>query len=223
MTSVRDRILRVARNSMAGGHTLNTQVQEICRQARVSRTSFYREFRNLNDVVAALAILRWRRVLERLVASHQQGEASRAGFRAFVLDLLANSQGESAYLDGGEGMHQVLEAMYSDTASYLDPLTGVLIPFVKSWQQQGVVRSDVPAACLTDYLMRQIWSLTSVPFPVQGVDQDLTTYLDCFVLPVVFAPVGQDRSDSQVLNKLDTLAQTLQRIEHRLPAQPMDA
>ena len=106
--------------------------------------------------------------------------------------------------------------MYRDENLYLKQLTDVLGPFVQRGQQRGFLRTGVRPEVLCDWLMRQIWSLTSVPFPAQYAHQNIVEYLDNFICPVFLCQKSDSQVQSDLLARMDAVTQTLRRIEDQI-------
>lgn len=216
MSKARNRILRVAKNYLEDGGTLAIQIQDICKQAEVSRTTFYREFQNANEVVATLAINRWRHSLQRMVVKYRLMEPSVEQWKLFLLEFSQQSQGESSYLERGDGMIKVIEVLYRKDSHYLQQLTEILEPCIQQAQREGLIRGYLEPVFIVDWLMRQIWGVSSVPFPGPKEEQSLSTYLKDFVYPTLFTTSSKQGESEEIISKIDRLAQTLDRIERRI-------
>ena len=217
MATVRERILHVAQIAIENGQFDGTQVQMLCEQAKVSRTSFYREFRNVDDVIATLAISRWRRSLEKMIGKFQESQPDQEGWRLFFLEWASKSQGESEQLSAGGGVIQIVRLMYQGDGRYLTEITDVLNPVFEQGQSAGIIRTDVRPEYLSDWLLRQIWSLTSIPFPVCHTQQQLEQYFDSFIFPTLMSPTSVD-NEGQILllSKVSAMEQAIARIEQTL-------
>lgn len=219
MTALRERILKAAKQQFrhAGGRGL--RVHDICESAGVSRTSFYREFRNTDDVVAALAVRRWSQALGEALAHAKMRDSAAERWSSFIFDMARRTAAEPEQFAAGDGMIHVIGLMYRDDGAHLREIIDVIRPCIEASQREGTIRTDVSIEDIADWLLRQIWSLASVPFPSQpgaeDADAQLHRHIQHFILPGLLRPQHDAVLPQQVLAEIDKLGQALRRIEER--------
>jgi AcrR family transcriptional regulator len=210
MSKVRERILKAATDLRAG--LKSAQVQTICESAGVSRTSFYREFRNADDVVATLAIQHWTQSMASVVQTALALPPQERWIE--FMYMLAMRSNKQPTIINNENIIHVISLMYRDDGAHLDEIIEVMRPLIEKGQQEGTVRTDIGVAQIADWLLRQSWAQTSVPFVGGDVEQQYRQYVKLFILPAL--STTNQEPVKQVISEIDKLAQALERIEARL-------
>src|SRR4051794_14922687 len=95
MKDNRDRILNAARARFSVAGIQATTVEEIAREADLSRSSFYRVFRSIEEVIIQLALDRGHVVLTQALASSAAEHDSAKRWVLFVLHAVRGLAGDA--------------------------------------------------------------------------------------------------------------------------------
>lgn len=216
MSTVKERILEAARRHFREVGTRNARVQVICEAAGVSRTSFYREFANVDEVAASLTVQRWARSLSEALDG-VAGLPVADAWREFIAGMTLRSGTATGWGSADDQLIHILGVLYRGDNAYLQDMVEVVRPFIEQGQQDGFLRTDVSVSRLADWLFRQIWAMTSVPFAGADPQAELRRYIDAFVLPPLFKAGTESGGVQSVLSLLAQMDERLVRMEQRLP------
>jgi AcrR family transcriptional regulator len=167
-----------------------TSVQDISELAQVARSSFYRHFRDLDDVLVALAIGIWTEQLVTLTGEVQAIAGTRARWTHYVVRMVNSGAALQAQdnLFSEDHFVRLVRLFYRGPQRPIDALVAVMTPLLDSGQTSGELRTDVSAAELAVWLLRQSWALCSAP-PFGGWQaEELARYIETFVLPSLLRP-----------------------------------
>jgi hypothetical protein len=166
--------------------------------------------------VATLAVRRWKQTLAEVIDAVMALPTPVERWSRFIFDMARRSAEEPGLFIGGDSLIPIIELMYHDNGALLQEIVEVMRPCIESSQRAGMVRTDAGVAEIADWLLRQIWSLSSVPFPGGDADGQMWRHIECFVLPGLLKTTG---ASGQVLAEVQKLSQALQRIEKQITHQ----
>jgi AcrR family transcriptional regulator len=181
----RDLLLDAAEACLEGKGLAGTTMEDIARQAAVSRATVYRYFLNRESVVSGVILRsaeRYLRRISRRIAAHTDlGSAIldfveltvRAAHREPIIGLLFGSDDELAGVGLAKGTSMTL---FELVAEFLRPV------FAARWDQlePGVSVDDA-----AEWILRSILSLLSVRGPRHRSPEALDAFLRRFLLPAL--------------------------------------
>lgn len=234
MSKARDRIVAAARQCIFAKGVAATSVQDISEMAQVARSSFYRHFRDIDDVLVALAIGIWTEQLVTLTGEVQTIATVRQRWTHYLARMVTTGSQLQTQdsLFSEDHFVRLVRLFYRGPKRPIDDLVAVMTPLLETAQASGELRTDVSVEELAIWLLRQSWALCSAP-PFGGWQAGgLTRYIETFVLPSLLnpqlqpAPVARQSADlltaaagqqlqsdinqlTAVIRQLDTHLQTL--------------
>lgn len=183
--TARDLLLDAAEACFERSGIDDTTMDDIAKQARVSRATVYRYFAGRNAVVSGVIL----RATERYLEKVQPRIAGQPGLGAAVLEfvevtvraarrdetigLLFTSDDDLAGLGFAEGTSNALFELVTD---FLRPV------FATHWEQ---VRPGVSVDEAAEWILRTILSLLTVRGPRHRSRDGLHTFLERFMLPAI--------------------------------------
>lgn len=218
MATVRDRILASAAHCFQTRGAKQTRVQDICEQAAASRTSFYREFRNVDDVLANIAMQRWSDMLAHTVSKVEKISDAQQRWSNLIDHLAAVLREQPELKDQSDTLMHTISLMYTNDNHHLCEMGEIIRPLIERDQRNGVLRSDLSLLHIVDWLFRQAWALSSVPLPDKQPEALRSYYIDQFILPGLLQQqdnLEKDVSQKKVLQRLDVLEKTIKALSKK--------
>lgn len=205
--SLRERILQVTAELVQQQPVKSLRVQDICAAAGISRTSFYREFSNIDDVIGTHAIQRWRRTMTTVITGLPTATTLERWRQLLgVMTRLAASKADGLIRD--DSVLYIIGLMYKDDGTHLKELIAVLRPMIEQARAEGVFRNDLSVEDIADWVLRQSWVLASVPLPGSNPDADLQRYIDLALAAVQKPAAANDQLLTEIRQlgtKIDAL------------------
>jgi AcrR family transcriptional regulator len=188
---VRERLLDAAEGCLAQFGPQKTSMEDVARAAGMSRATVYRYFENRDALLlgvasrqaAALAteamgyltqfdnIADW--LVEGLIFTLRE-IPQRPVFASLVTSL--DSRSASSLFLGSSGMIQIG--------------VNVLRPMFGAAKQQGLLRDDVDADMLIEWLLRILWTYLNAPSQVATDDDGMRTLFRMMLIPAVLKDPG---------------------------------
>jgi AcrR family transcriptional regulator len=158
---------------------------DIAARAGVSRSSFYRYFKGMGELIASMAteigVANLRSAL-----SQSGAEEGRVDWTLFVCNavwgLLHDPRHAEIESTGANTVHTIYQAR---VGGYFVDLLALLLPSLEVDRGHGTLRSDRTAEDLAEWLLRQIWCLSSAPPPGGWSYDELLAYARTFITPGV--------------------------------------
>ncbi|MEP7348427.1 MAG: TetR/AcrR family transcriptional regulator [Sphingorhabdus sp.] len=184
MTSVRARIMAAAWDSFRQSGIAGTRPEDVARLAGVARSTFYRHFKGIDDALVAVAIEQGQANLRDALAGARQSELGEICWTRFVCCAVGGlTSGDLAELVGQDYMMTVVRLTYGgqNHARYA-AFADLIVPALERDIEAGRLAAHIPPQDMAEWLLRQIWSLASVP-PFPGGDEvALHHYVECFIV-----------------------------------------
>lgn len=183
----RDRLLDAAETCMQGKGRSGTTMEDIARQAGVSRATVYRYFASRESVVSGVIVRAAERYLHRtsgrILAHIDLGSAIldfvsvtvRAARREPIIGMLFASDDELAGVGLAEGTSV---ALFELVAEFLRPV------FAAHWHQ---LEAGVSVDDAAEWILRIILSLLAVRGPRHRSPEGIDAFLRRFLLPALLA------------------------------------
>ncbi len=181
-----DRILDAAARAFGELGVASTRIEDVAEQARCSRGTVYRYFKNRDELRLAYmhreASRLHARLRERSAGSESPGEAIVQGMVFALAEVRANPALSLWFEPEAQGTTQLL-------AGGSAPLVQMAVRFLDSLLEpaalQGRLRTDMDRADVAEWLMRAMLSMLGVPGPHTRTAAQEAAYLRAFVLPSV--------------------------------------
>lgn len=209
MTSIRQKILDAAKSYLKDHSLAGAQINELCQRAEVSRTSFYREFKNLDDLFSAVITSLWTKILSDIIdaASNITSPEERLFYFAKQVALTAQSRDFIPYDE--QSIRQAIQLLYREDTRGLSAFSDAIGPFITGCQQDGGLRSDIRTEEISDWLLRQMWLLMTIPLTSVYKDAPLDRYIQIFIVDALRPMTTSASNSDDVHKKLDHILDKL--------------
>ncbi|NKI17528.1 TetR/AcrR family transcriptional regulator [Spongiibacter sp. KMU-166] len=209
MSSIRQKILDTATDYLREHTLAEAQINELCQLAEVSRTSFYREFKNLDDLFTCVVTQLWTERLRAIISESEQATCPRKRLFHFAKQLASTAQSRD-YLPRDEAsIGQAIHLLYREDSRAPAAFTDITQPFIATCQRDGGVRQDIPAEEVADWILRQMWVLVSIPLTPKPDAGALGRYLQLFIVDALRPLQDDSTQDDTVHHKLDAILDKL--------------
>lgn len=230
MSKAKEKILAAAQQCFLRNGVKGTSVQDIADTAQIARSSFYRHFRYIDDILVALAIGLWTQSLKHLAATISRGGNPVEKWRDFIVGMVnvTSANAGSDPLQAEDIILHVVRLFYRDREHALAKITDALAPIIDAAKTQRELRNDVESMRIAEWLLRQAWALSSLPMTSEWDRPELERYIETFVLPGLLHPDllahGAARTEvklpqveiKQLQSDIHKLSTVIERLEQRL-------
>lgn len=215
MSKAQDKILDAARRCFREQGILQTNVLDIVNAAGVGRTTFYRQFRDLDDILVTLAA---RILTDSLPALTGELESTAGNARQRWRDFIAaivqiGLRGSEDPLHAEVTYLRVIRLFYGNYGDKLRLLVEALAPLIDRAKTRGELRTDIASERIAEWLLRQAWALTSLPLSGRWQHSELDDYIDTFLLPSLLRPEGDGSTMQRLGDEVQRLAAIVNRLE----------
>ena len=209
MSSLRIKILATAEHYLKNHSLADAQINALCQSAGVSRTSFYREFKNLDDMFSCLVASMWVNILKDIIADVEAIEAPEQRLFEFSKQVASIAQSRR-YLPWDEkNITHAVKLMHKEDGKGLAAILGVVSPFMLRCQQQGGLRQDLHSDEIADWILRQMWTLMSIPLPPSVANEPLDRYIQIFIVDALRPNTTTAAKADDINTKLDQILDKL--------------
>jgi AcrR family transcriptional regulator len=162
-----------------------TTIDDIAREAHVSRATVYRHVRDRDELVLAVLEREAHRFAVRM-GSGQAKTVDDAIVDGIVFALREVPTQPRLALLMQPGAATVIpgawEVLYQQSLAVLGPLLE---------QASGSLRDDLPVEEVVEWVLRTVLSLLAMPSPVERDERELRAFLGRFLVPGLLAPVSR--------------------------------
>lgn len=209
MRNIRQKILDAAEIYLKDHSLEGAQINELCQLAGVSRTSFYREFKNLDDLFSCLISTLWTATLSEIIGASSTIASPQERLFHFSKQIALVAQSREYLPWNEQSISQAIQLLYSKDGQGLSAFTNVIAPFITGCQQDGGLRTDIRTEEISDWLLRQIWVLMSLP-PTSIFNGDpLDRYIQIFIVDAMRPIDASTSGGGDVNQKLDQILDKL--------------
>lgn len=218
MASARDKILTAAQACFGRVGVQHSHVQMITETAGVARSSFYRHFRDLDDILLTLAVKQWKAHLRTLAVATADISDARERWCVYVAGMatIGTTQSEQDALFDEATILHVVRLFYREPKAAVNELIELIVPLIEASKADATLRTDVESSILAEWLLRQAWALSSIPAFQGWQPQTLQQYVSTFVLPSLLAPATPEASDSDLRQEIQRLSSVVSQLDQRL-------
>ena len=209
MSKARELILEAGRLQIARNGIKGVQVVSLCEQAKVPRTTFYREFSNSQEVVVTVIKDYWATSVAN-IADEVISLPSEVRWSQFFIRLLTKVAKQPSFLND-ENILPIVRLINRHYIAQAHEIGRGMHFLIVEGQKDGTVRNDVSVDEIAHWVLRQSWSLSSLPLIGEETEEDLEHYIDRFFLPALRGM--QTIPVHQVLIKLDSIDERLKKLE----------
>lgn len=211
MSNVEQRILKAAEQCFATCGSVATQVQHIVEAAGIARSTFYRYFRDVDDVLLKIVIRLWVSHLQEVLQQTSAFSNPAQRWRSLIVAMARSGSelplGNALYAE--DSFLHVVRLVYRNPHSAQTHLIALMVPTIEKAQASQELRTDVGAQQIAEWLLRQAWALSSAP-PVEGWQTtELDSYIDTFLLPGLLHPTRHESNPSVAIERLSRELQRL--------------
>jgi AcrR family transcriptional regulator len=209
MSSLRVKILDAAIEYLTSHNLADAQINALCQTAGISRTSFYREFKNLDDMFSCLIITMWSQLLHDIIAEVEPIEAPDQRLFEFTKKVASTAQSQSYLAWDEKNVTQAVKLLYKEDGVGLTAIIRVVSPFILRCQQQNGLRQDLHSDEVADWILRQMWMLISIPLTIIFKDESLDRYIQVFIVEALRPNTAPAAKTDNIDNKLDQILDKL--------------
>lgn len=209
MSNIRQKILDAAEVYLKDHSLDGAQISELCQLAGVSRTSFYREFKNLDDLFSCLISSLWTATLSGIIETSSKIAAPQERLFHFAKQVALVAQSREYLPWNEQSISQAIQLLYSRDGQGLSAFTKVIAPFITGCQQDGGLRTDIRTEEISDWLLRQMWVLMSIPLTSIFDSDPLDRYIQIFIVDALRPTNTNVSGDSDINQKLDQILDKL--------------
>lgn len=216
MSTTQEKILAAARQCLAARGVGQTSVLDIVAAAGISRTTFYRQFRDMDDILVTLAArLLTDRLHELARLLTQPALPATERWRDFIAAVVRIRETEAGNpLNADAEFHYVVRLFYGTYRDKLQQMVNSLEPLINAGKTAGELRTDVDSARIGEWLLRQSWALASLPMESHWPQDQLLEYITTFLLPALLRPNATDNT-ARLSKEIDRLERITARLETR--------
>lgn len=187
--AARERLLDAAEECFTRLGPSRTKIEDVARQAKVSRSTVYRYFDGRGELLAAAYVRESTAVFERV--SDLMAESGTFAERIVRITARAIKALRSGRyfptLFNAEGALVSSQAIIASSAFY-EAGRAVMTPFFESAQASGEISRDLEVDDFIEWHVRLIFSFAMFDSPAPRDDEGLTRLLEAFVGPPLCAP-----------------------------------
>jgi AcrR family transcriptional regulator len=215
-SNVREQIIAAAWSSFEERGMAGTNADDIAASVGISRSSFYRYFKGMDEIITEIALTRGKRNLAEALSRAMPHAADGSLWSHFVFYAVTGITRDrfQSLLGNNNALHTV-DLVYRSNQAAFAQLVEVLLPTLKADQQRRELTNSIDAEAMAEWLLRQIWCLASAPPPGGWTDDALLQYARQFIVPGMTAPSGTG-DVVQISDKLDRIQQSIAALERRL-------
>lgn len=183
--AARERLIDAAEACFGRQGVARTTIDDVAREAQVSRATVYRHVRDRDDLVLAALGREARRFAERM-GLHRDRPLEDAIVEGIVFAVreVPNEPALAVLMrpDAATALPGAWPLLYEHSL-------GVLGPLVDRARARGGIRDDLPTEEVVEWVLRTVLSLLAMPGPVERDDDQLRAFLRRFLLVGLLAPV----------------------------------
>lgn len=222
---MQDKILNAARQCFRERGVRQTSVLDIVAAAGIGRSTFYRQFRDIDDILVTLSA---RLFIERLpalaVVLSSPGLAAGRRWRDFLAAIVELGQDADADdpLRAEDIALHVTRLYYGAYPDKRQQVIDALVPLIDAAKTAAELRTDVASERIAEWILRQTWVLSSLPMASQWSRAELDDYIETFVLPSLMRR-DDAAAGPAVMQRLESGIERLAAVADRLEAQAAGA
>lgn len=214
---VRERIIAAAWAILEKKGVAGTNAEDIAAQVGLSRSSFYRYFKGVNEVITEIAVDRAKHNLANALKKSRPYASSESLWIYFVFYAVQDALKDPLHIFFGEqNVLGAVDLIYQSNQEAFAQLTAIILPVLTEDQQRQQLQSSIPVELIAEWLLRQIWCLTSAPPPNGWTDASLLQCIRCFVVPGIMATQNKSLDPLRIVERLDRLQQSISVIETKI-------
>lgn len=186
----RDRLLDAAESCFGRFGIAKTTVEDIAKQANVSRATVYRYFDGRDAVVSGVILRETERYLERVrprVESQPDLGSAILEFVEVTLRAAVRDETIGLLFTSDDGLNSV-GIIAGTSVALFELITEFLRPILASRSDEH--HPDLPVEDASEWILRAILSLLTVKGPKRRSGDGLDTYLRRFLLPAILRPTS---------------------------------
>ncbi len=181
----RDRLLDAAESCFGRFGISKTTVEDVAKQARVSRATVYRYFAGRDAVVSGVILRETERYLERVrprVESQPDLASAILEFVEVTLRAAVRDETVGLLFTSDDGLNSV-GIIEGTSVALFEMVTEFLRPSFEKWSAEHL--PGLPIEDASEWILRAILSLLTVKGPKRRSADGLDTYLRRFLLPAI--------------------------------------
>ena len=186
----RDRLIAAADACIERYGTAKTTLDDVAAAANVSRATVYRYFANREELVLAVMLRELKRSYERSLHEFVDHVTDPAGAAAAIVDaaayLLATIRANPKLQEFlAPGPRTALTTVSGASAAFFGAVADDLRPYLESARENGVLRADMPLDDVSEWIVRTILSLLTIPGPHARTPAQERELLSAFLVPAL--------------------------------------
>ena len=186
----RDRLLDAAETCFGRFGIAKTTVEDIAKQASVSRATVYRYFAGRDAVVSGVILRETERYLDRVrprVESQPDLASAILEFVEVTLRAAVRDETVGLLFTSDDGLNSV-GIIEGTSVALFEMVSEFLRPIFDNWTDEYL--PGLPIEDASEWILRAILSLLTVKGPKRRSSEGLDTYLRRFLLPAILRPTS---------------------------------
>jgi AcrR family transcriptional regulator len=189
--SARERLIAAAKRCFERHGVARTRVDDIAAEAKVSRATVYRYFRDRDDLI--LAVLEAE--ADAFLVEFRQRLSVEAPLEEQLIDgvvfaVAAVRQDERLALLFTPESVGITTAVAGAWELLFDRARTAMAPLLEAWRASGDLREDVGLDEAVEWILRMVLSLLTVPGPRERSEDELRAFLQTFFVPGLARPAA---------------------------------
>lgn len=215
-TKTREQLIQAALECLEQGDG-NATAEDIAAKAGISRSSFYRYFKGMDELVTAIAVTWGKRNLKESLEISRRNDDTEFPWTLFIFSAVKNVyENPLRFLLEHENQARAVDLVYRTDPEVFAELTDIIQPALEQDQRQGLLNAAIDGYRLAEWLLRQVWCLSSAPPPGGWTDQALMECIRTFLIPALLPTTPAAVSGADMTGKLDRILKSVSAIETRL-------
>lgn len=191
--AARDRLVDAAEACIDRFGVAKTTLDDVAAEANVSRATVYRYFHNRDELVLEVMLRELERSYERSIHEfvdevETPEDAGRAIVDAAAYLLTTIRKNPKLRLFVGSHGGGATATVHGASAAFFTAVADDLRPYLEAARDRGVLRADVEVDELSEWILRTIVSLITVPGPTVRSMEEERGLLARFLVPALLPP-----------------------------------
>lgn len=186
-----EKLIAAARSCYKKLGVTNTKVEDVARQAKVSRSTVYRYFKNRDEILTGVVIHDALQISRMMM--EQLGHID--CFGEFITEAILLSLREApkspAYQLLIAAETKTINRLCISSQEFAAMITDLLIRNYERAQANGELRDGIQLPHLVEWLARVLMSYLTTPSPLLQNEEDIRALLETFLLPAIIKPANE--------------------------------
>lgn len=185
-TRTRGAIVEAARTCFKDKGYRNTTVDDVAREANVARSTFYRHYQGLGEVLVQIAEFEIRAAFDQAHRTAMAADGFAARLGEIILYFASGSRSWLSDFGLEDDMMATTNLIHAVSPDFITQISDVLDPVIDEGRRSGALRDDLIATEIVEWLLWNIWSLRYTPRRRQ-TSLSVRDYIEKLIVPAVLS------------------------------------